>query len=70
MTKSFVDKLKDAAVGEGNPDDWPDYSELAEKLIAIDDIVTEYIEFTNFTENAQANGVLKQIRQILKGATK
>jgi hypothetical protein len=42
----------------------------AEKLIAIDDIVTKYTQFTSFSGNNQAHSILKQIRQILEGESK
>ncbi len=63
MTKSFIEEVREYNIRHR-------YNgiekEMSTVIIAIDDLVNEYIKFTNFTENKQANGILKQIRDILE----
>lgn len=64
MSKSFMERLRDAANNTGDYEDYPEYSELGERLIAIDDILKTTGKYS------LPNHAVIEIRKILEGESK
>jgi hypothetical protein len=68
MSKTFMERLRDAANNTGNYEDYPEYGELGERLIAIDDLLKTELDMVYSSHYINGiNIVREEIRQIIDG---